>query len=57
MVMRIRFRKLGGHYHCRVFTASTQGGTFAKCGDLCFSEDEWDAVRRVIRAEFVDDDP
>jgi hypothetical protein len=56
MLMRIRYRKLGGHYHCRVFTSPYQGAVFSKCGDLCFSEDEWEAVRRIIRAEFVNDD-
>lgn len=44
MVIRIRYKKLGGHYHCRVFTAPNEQQTFAKCGELCFDEREWPEV-------------
>jgi hypothetical protein len=57
MKMRIRFKKLGGHIHCRVFTAKTPDGTFAKCGDLVFDEKEWQDIARLFRnAEFVEDE-
>jgi len=45
MIMRLRFKQEGGHYHCRLFTAKAVDQTFAKCGSLVFSEEEWDQVR------------
>jgi len=42
--MRLRYRVLGGHVHCRLFTAKAPGQTFAKCGDLTFAIEEWAAV-------------
>lgn len=44
IVIRIRYQKRGGHYHCRVFTAPGPGLTFANCGDLVFDEREWPDV-------------
>jgi hypothetical protein len=35
--MRIYFKIGGAHVHCRVFT------TGSKCGDLCFTLEEWNA--------------
>ena len=48
MIMRIRYEKLGGHYHCCLFTARAQGQTFAKCGDLVFDEQEWPEVTKML---------
>jgi hypothetical protein len=45
-VFRIRYEKRGSHYHCRVFSARNPNYTYAKNGDLCFSEDEWDDFKR-----------
>lgn len=58
MVIRIRYQKLGGHYYCRVFTAKAKNMTFAKSGDLVFSEAEWNDVRDVLHSacEFVEDE-
>ena len=57
MVMRVRYKKLGGHYHCRVFTAKAINQTFAKCGELVFDEREFDSVRDLMSvAEFVKED-
>ena len=54
--IRIRWKKLGGHYHCRVFTATVADGTYANCGELCFDEREWPDIRdKFGRAEFVED--
>ena len=54
--LRIRFKKLGGHVHCRVFTAKTADGTFAKNGELVFDEQEWQDIQRLLRnAEFFPD--
>ena len=56
MRMRIRWTKLGRHIHCRVFTAKTADGTFAKCGELVFDEEEWPEIARLFRnAEFLED--
>ena len=46
--MRIRFCQLGGHIHCRVFTRTLPTETWAKCGDLVFAEDEWQAVSAIF---------
>ncbi len=54
MVMRIRHHTLGGHVHCRVFTAPERHMTDAKCGDLVFRVEEWAAVVALLSAvEFV----
>ena len=55
--MRVRFKKQGGHYHCRVFTAKHVDETFAKVGELVFDEREWaDIVRLFRNAEFIEDE-
>lgn len=55
-VMRVRYTKLGGHYHCRVFTARQENQTFANCGELVFDETEWESVKELMAgAEFVAD--
>jgi len=59
MIMRVRYRKEGGHYHCRVFTAKEPGQTFAKCGDLVFDEQEWQQVGSLFEcggAEVLEED-
>ena len=48
MIMRIRYRKLGGHYHCRVFTAPASDQTFAKVGELVFDERDWSSLDRML---------
>lgn len=44
-MVRFRFRYVeqGGHTHVRVFAGESQqlGATLAKCGDLCFRNEEW----------------
>lgn len=53
-VLRILFKKLGGHYNCHVFTAKAAGQAFAKNGDLVFDEREWPDIRRAMRnPEFI----
>jgi hypothetical protein len=41
MIFRIRYKKLGGHIHCRWFEAQDHTKTFAKNGDLVFDEKSW----------------
>ncbi len=55
MIIRFRFQKLGGHYHVRVFTGKAKNMTFARCGELVFSEDEWNDIRNQLNSavEFV----
>jgi hypothetical protein len=57
MVIRIRYRHSGGHVDCRVFTAKGTAFTFAKAGDLCFAENEWNDIRDSLQGvvDFVDD--
>ncbi len=51
---RVRARKLGGHWHCSVWTGMVPAGaenpTLAKSGDLVFDEREWGSVRPAIEA-------
>lgn len=54
--IRIRFKKLGGHYHCRVFTSQNFNGTYANCGELTFDEREFIGVKdKLGRCEWIDD--
>lgn len=58
MIIRVRYKQLGGHVHCRVFTAIGPDRTFAKCGELTFSNDEWEGVIRIWSdqdCQFVED--
>lgn len=48
MVIKVTYRKLGGHYHCSVFTARRKELTYAKCGDLVFDEKEWPEVHAAL---------
>jgi len=48
MIIRIRYKILGGHVHCRLLTSKSMGHTFAKCGDLVFSIEEWNLVRGIL---------
>ncbi len=50
MILRIRYRQLGGHIHCRVFTAPADNRKFGKVGNLIFDEQEWPVVRRDLCA-------
>lgn len=55
--MRVRFKQLGGHIHCRVFTAPVPNETFAKNGELVFDEREFEDVRRIMSgAQFLRED-
>lgn len=52
--IRIRFKKLGGHFHCRVFTSQNADGTFASCGELVFDEREFIEVQdKLSRCEWI----
>lgn len=48
MMIKVRWEKLGGHYHCAVFTGKGMNMTFAKCGDLVFDEQEWPEIRDTL---------
>lgn len=50
--IRIRWKRFGGHYHCRMFTSPIANGTFAKNGEIVFDEREWIDVRdKLSRCE------
>lgn len=61
MIFRIRYRKAGGHIHCRWFEARDARSTFAKNGDLVFDERSWAAfleqTGRTAIEVIPDDDP
>ena len=55
--IRIRYKKIGDYYHCRLFT-SQDDGTFANCGELDFDEREWTDVRdKLSGVDFLEDKP
>jgi hypothetical protein len=41
MVFRLRYKKLGGHIHCRLFEAMDHTKTYALNGTLTFDERSW----------------
>ena len=47
-VMKVRYEKRGGHYHCAIFTARTAATTYAKCGDVVFDEQEFHDVQLLM---------
>lgn len=57
MLLRIRYKRIGGHIHCRFFTALAHDTTWANSGTLVFREAEFrelfshdaDAETRVHR--------
>ena len=56
MIFRIRYKKLGGHYHCRMFSAKAKDMTFAKLGEVVFDESEFEAAKEaMVGVEFIDD--
>lgn len=52
--IRIRWEKLGGHYHCRFFTAEAVNQTFANCGNLVFDEREWAEIRKRLEKAAIE---
>lgn len=53
-VFRIRHEKRGGHIHMRVFCARQPNMTYAKLGDLCCDETEFEDLKLAMSgAEFV----
>jgi len=58
LAIRVRYEPVGGHVHCRLFTAPATTETFAKAGDLTFSEKEWPLVsaRLATVAELLPED-
>lgn len=56
-VFRIRHEKRGGHVHMRVFSARSPNMTYAKLGDLCCSQEEFEDLQRAMSGvEFRKDD-
>ncbi len=51
MIFRLRYKQLGGHFHCRLFQAKGKNQTFEKNGDLVFDEQSWlEFCRRIYIA-------
>lgn len=48
MSIKVRWKKLGGHIHCDVFTAKAPNMTYANCGGLVFDEREWPTIRNLL---------
>lgn len=57
MVFRVRYKLLGGHYHCRIFSAKASDQTFAKMGEVVLRENEFDAFKKCMIAEFLPEEP
>ena len=61
VIFRLRYRKLGGHIHCRLFEALDHTKVFAKNGELVFDVRSWPEFlaqidRRVIEV-IPEDEP
>lgn len=44
MIIRIIYKKEGGHYHCRIFTQlprQATSGTFAQVGEMIIDEEDF----------------
>lgn len=55
MIWRIRYRRYGGHIHCRLF-AKARNQTFAGCGNFTVREEEFDSLQHTMPGvEFIDD--
>ena len=50
MSIRLYWKKLGGHVHCRLFTAPAKYQTHGKAGNLVFAEGEWPMVRSAFES-------
>lgn len=50
-MMKWYYKILGGHTHVRVFMNG------AKCGDLCFRNEEFELIRQSIAIQFIDETP
>lgn len=60
-MLRIRYEKLGGHVHCRVFSKrDSDGDTFALTGKLVLSVPEFEDLRSMLSTHdnivFLEDD-
>lgn len=53
MIFRVRFRFIGAHVECDVFVAPDANRTFVKCGELKLRGAEFEALQRVLQAEFL----
>jgi hypothetical protein len=56
--LRLRVKKLGGHYHCRLFSGASATATHARNGELVFDEKEWPAAREQFKqiAEVIEEE-
>jgi hypothetical protein len=54
-VMKVRYEKLGGHYHCAFFTARAPNMTYAKNGDLVFDEREFADVQVIMSGAYFEE--
>lgn len=52
LAMRLRYRVLGGHVHCRLFVGHEGAG--AKAGDLIFRVEEWTDVQVSFECGGID---
>ena len=45
--VRMYYEVLGGHTHVRVFAGVVNAGALGKCGDLTFTNEEWEAYKEA----------
>ena len=48
MIFRVRYKRSGGHIHCRLFAAKALNTTYAKCGDFCVRVEEFESLRLAM---------
>lgn len=55
-VMKVRYEKLGGDYHCTIFTARQPHMPYSLCGFVVFDEPEWNDIKLIMSgAQFVEE--
>lgn len=58
MIFHIRWRLLGGHYHCRLFGSKSLRHTFALYGNMIIPAAEWEGFKKAFpNVEFGEDYP
>ena len=55
--VRMYYEVLGGHTHVRVFAGVVNAGALGKCGDLTFTNEEWEAYKEATKSPMVEFTP
>lgn len=48
----VKWRRLGVHIHCRLFSRSSRAGHWAFMGDITMDEKDWENFQLAILAKY-----